>query len=119
MSAGMADIIAAHNTLAWDHSTGKAQCGDCDTVVGELQGSIEKQEAGLSIHVAEELAKAGYGIIPNVAPEYGAPFRGHDGPSDEPIGHGPVRDPHWWEKSTHVRLVGPWVELKEPQSDAV
>lgn len=69
--------------------------------------------AAYAAHVADELTKAGYGIVPNVAPEYGARVMQFTGWSSEPHPQGPTPNPFWLNKSTHVRLVGPWQEIKE------
>lgn len=104
MSAGMAEVIAAHKEI--------------ENLVGYTWGCRCGWRAGLNddhpVHMAEELAKAGYGLLPDVAPEYGAQMMTHGGLSGMPFGHGPVRNPNWWNKSTHMRLVGPWQELEPP-----
>ena len=114
MSAGMAGVIAAHS-LSSSSETEHArqwmcQCGQFNAVLG----FGEEEPEAHATHVAEELAKAGYGLLPDVAPEYGAPLKVHGSLTADPFGHGRVRDPHWWEKSTHMRLVGPWQELEPP-----
>lgn len=98
----MAGVIAAHKEIEnLDYYTYGCRCG------WKAQPAEDHPD-----HLAEELTKAGYGLVPDVSHEYGAPFMGHDGLTDEPSGHGPIRDPHWWQKSTHVRLVGPWRKLE-------
>ena len=108
----MADVIAAHTPIGFyeapedEPDTAYCQCG---AEVEALGAASELYAA----HVAEELAKAGYGIVPNVAPEYGARVMQVTGWSSEPHPQGPSPSPHWFNKSTHVRLVGPWQEIKE------
>ena len=119
----MAEVIAAHvlwmsgeTETVWQPAEESAQCScghEYDTWVhtagGDESPDWDKEHA---THLAEELAKAGYGLLPDVAPEYGAQMMTHGGRAGQPIGHGPVRSPNWWNKSTHMRLVGPWQELE-------
>ena len=106
ITKGMADIIAAHR---YSLNRMGCVCGGWDRAEGAPSHSD---------HVAEELTQAGYGSLQDFQPEYGAREMHFGGLSKEPRGHGPVRDPRWMDKSTHVRMIGPWVELKEVQVDA-
>lgn len=118
MTAGMAAVIAAHSGYETLTRIGgyTVDCCGCDWIT--FSESRPNGGEAHAAHVAEKLAKAGYSLVPDVAPEYGAPIMGHGGLTAEPFGHGPIRDPKWWEKSTHVRMVGPWREL-EPLPDAL
>lgn len=59
----MADVLTKHRDIAWDHTTGKAHCGGCDSHLGPLTADIEKQDAWLISHQADALAAAGFGHI--------------------------------------------------------
>ena len=105
MSTGMAGIIAAHQVrYLWPGEGDEPMTCEC----GHWRGDVVELHAA---HVAEELTKAGYGILPDVAPEYGARVMQLNGLSTEPQPQGPNPNPSWFSKSTHVRLVGPWQEL--------
>jgi peptidoglycan/xylan/chitin deacetylase (PgdA/CDA1 family) len=116
----MADIIAAHPEQRYTiHKDGGwwIGCEGCDWQEAIGSPSIETNSARRHhAHVAEELTKAGYGLLPDLAPEYGARTMLFNGLSEEPEPHGPNPNPSWFNKSTHVRLVGPWQEL-EPLAD--
>lgn len=116
MSAGMADVIAAHPGHRYGiYTTGGwwIGCDGCDwhEAIGPSPietDSVRRHHA----HVAEELTKAGYGLLPDVAPEYGARTMLVNGMSEAPEPHGQNPNPSWFTMSTHVRLVGPWQELQ-------
>lgn len=105
MSAGMAGIVATHQPryLMPGDGMDSMQC-EC----GKWRGDVVELHAS---HVAEELTKAGYGLVPDVTPEYGAQVMQLNGLSVEPHPQGPNPNPYWFSKSTHVRLVGPWKEI--------
>ena len=106
-AAGMAEVIAAHE---YDFIGLACRC--------EAACGADEDALSYAAHVADELTKAGYGSLQDFQPEYGAREMHFGGLSKEPHSHGPVRDPRWMDKSTHVRMIGPWVELVEPRSDA-
>lgn len=111
----MADVIAAHQV------TESGLTEDCDVywlcscgrrwVTADTQ--VRDQIYSHANHLADELTKAGFGLLPNAMHEYGAPLRGLNGPSGPPVEHGYIRDPNFLTKSTHHRLVTPWQELTQ------
>lgn len=62
MSAGMAEVIAAHTQLEWEAKTGRSFC-ECGVKLCTVSMPIIAQHRKLYAHVAEELTKAGYGRL--------------------------------------------------------
>ena len=62
MSAGMAEVIAAHTELEWESETGRSFC-ECGVKLCAISTPIGTQHRKLYAHVAEELTKAGYGLV--------------------------------------------------------
>lgn len=58
----MAEVIAAHIDLAWEHATESASC-TCGLRLCHSTLPIDEQFRKLYAHVADELAKAGYGKL--------------------------------------------------------
>ena len=101
MSAGMAEVIAAHSAMEpeiEDHPvhgyTDVAVCGCGVRLYLGMLGEPNDRDDLHAEHVAEELTKAGYGLVPDVAPEYGARVMLVNGLSDEPqqIGRASCRE---------------------------
>ena len=69
MSAGMAEVIAAHTPSRWrsfsNDNTVLRCCGQDfgNATKKAKQGDDEKAYATHAAHVAEELIKAGYGLV--------------------------------------------------------
>ena len=58
----MAEVIAAHTELEWESETGRSFCA-CGVELCATSTPIRTQHRKLYAHVAEELAKAGYGNV--------------------------------------------------------
>lgn len=59
----MADVLAKHQDIAWDHTTGNALCGGCGVYLGQLTADMMKQDAWLIAHQAAALSAAGFGLV--------------------------------------------------------
>ena len=69
MSKTMAEVLAEHRDIAWDHTTGRSLCGGCDATLGQLTADIEKQDAWLIAHQAAALSAAGFGLVTDAKAE--------------------------------------------------
>lgn len=120
----MAEIITAHIPTTTSSTFNRPESGSgrtcrCGLIVDVPHSEMADSDSDvqpyldrkLAAHLADELAKAGYGLLPNTMREYGAPLMGINGLSGPPVGHGYIRDPNFLTRSTHHRLVTPWQEL--------
>lgn len=65
----MADVLAKHQDLAWNHEKGKAVCGGCDETLGPMTAYIEKQYTWLVTHQSAALSAAGFGLVADAKAE--------------------------------------------------
>jgi len=65
----MAEVLAGHREIAWNHQTGQAICADCDADLGPLTADIEVQDQWFLEHQAAALFAAGFGPVREAAAE--------------------------------------------------
>lgn len=76
MSAGMVEVIAAHQKRSMGMSGDSPDTCKCRVKVYPADGETyieERRDTAFAAHVAEELAKAGYGKLPEVQGELNIP----------------------------------------------
>ena len=59
----MAEVIAAHRDIAWNHETKRSICGGCEADFGPMTAHMEQQDAWLIAHQADALSAAGFGPV--------------------------------------------------------